>query len=291
MPCAFALARASPLARLLRRRRATDLKGVIEEIAHDSGRGAPLMKVAFRNPYFNQRDEETIVAPEGVYSGQFVYFGKKAQLTVGNVKPVGQMPEGTIVCNMERYPADRGKIAKCSGEYVTIIGHNEDAHTTKVRMPSGSKKTISSDCRAMVGIIAGGGRIEKPVMKAGNSHHKYKAKREHPPRRGAACAGFRCGDGTRGSALRACTRPTAPSHPLRPPALPLSPPLPAGNEWPKVRGVAMNPVDHPHGGGNHQHLGMASTRSRTAPPGQKVGLIAARRTGRVRGRAEVKGGE
>ena len=116
------------------------------------------MKVAFRNPYFNQRDEETIVAPEGVYSGQFVYFGKKAQLTVGNVKPVGQMPEGTIVCNMERYPADRGKIAKCSGEYVTIIGHNEDAQTTKVRMPSGSKKTISSDCRAMVGIIAGGGR-------------------------------------------------------------------------------------------------------------------------------------
>ena len=52
-------------------------------------------------------DEETIVAPEGVYSGQFVYFGKKAQLTVGNVKPVGQMPEGTIVCNMERYPGDR----------------------------------------------------------------------------------------------------------------------------------------------------------------------------------------
>ena len=268
---------------------------MIEEIAHDSGRGAPLMKVAFRNPYFNQRDEETIVAPEGVYSGQFVYFGKKAQLTVGNVKPVGQMPEGTIVCNMERYPADRGKIAKCSGEYVTIIGHNEDARTTKVRMPSGSKKTISSDCRAMVGIIAGGGRIEKPVMKAGNSHHKYKAKREHrgAPRRGAARRGAArgaCGRALRrrrGPALRPFTRPRR--HLTRF-VLP-SPPLPTGNEWPKVRGVAMNPVDHPHGGGNHQHLGMASTRSRTAPPGQKVGLIAARRTGRVRGRAEVKGGE
>ena len=141
-------------------------------------------------------------------------------------------------CNMERYPADRGKIAKCSGEYVTIIGHNEDLATTKIRMPSGVKKTISSDCRAMVGLIAGGGRIEKPVLKAGNNAHKYRAKR---------------------------------------------------NEWPKVRGVAMNPVDHPHGGGNHQHLGMASTRSRRAPPGQKVGLIAARRTGRIRGRAGVKG--
>jgi large subunit ribosomal protein L8e len=45
----------------------------------------------------------------------------------------------------------------------------------------------------------------------------------------------------------------------------------------------MNPVEHPHGGGNHQHIGHASTVSRWAPPGQKVGLIAARRTGRLRG--------
>ncbi len=213
------------------------VRGVITDVLHDPGRGAPVMKVQFRNPYKNRKDTETIVAPEGVYSGQFLYFGKKAQIAVGNVVPIGEAPEGSILCNVERYPADRGKLAKCSGEYVTIIGHNEDAGTTKVRLPSGAKKTVASSCRGMIGIIAGGGRVEKPVLKAGNSFHKYKAKR---------------------------------------------------NEWPKVRGVAMNPVDHPHGGGNHQHLGTAATISRTAPPGQKVGLIAARRTGRVRGRAEVK---
>ncbi|GME77859.1 unnamed protein product [[Candida] boidinii] len=44
----------------------------------------------------------------------------------------------------------------------------------------------------------------------------------------------------------------------------------------------MNPVDHPHGGGNHQHIGKASTMSRGAVPGQKAGLIAARRTGLLR---------
>lgn len=49
------------------------------------------------------------------------------------------------------------------------------------------------------------------------------------------------------------------------------------HSWPRTRGVAMNPVDHPHGGGNHQHIGKASTISRQAVPGQKVGLIAARR--------------
>jgi large subunit ribosomal protein L8e len=214
------------------------MRGLVTAVVHDPGRGAPLIKVAFRNPYQQGKIEETMVAPEGVYTGQFLYMGKKAQLAVGNVLPVGGLPEGTIVCNMERYPGDRGKLAKCSGEYVTIIGHNEDAATTKVRLPSGSKKTVQSSARAMVGIVAGGGRVEKPILKAGVAFHKFAAKR---------------------------------------------------NEWPKVRGVAMNPVDHPHGGGNHQHLGMAGTRSRQAPPGQKVGLIAARRTGRVRGRAVVKG--
>ncbi|MCI2414616.1 MAG: 50S ribosomal protein L2 [Candidatus Aramenus sp.] len=51
-------------------------------------------------------------------------------------------------------------------------------------------------------------------------------------------------------------------------------------KWPTVRGVAMNVVDHPHGGGLHQSVSRSSTVSRNAPPGRKVGHIAARRTGR-----------
>ena len=51
-------------------------------------------------------------AAEGMYSGQFVYAGKKAQLTVGNIMPVGCMPEGTIVSNLEEKTGDRGRIAR-----------------------------------------------------------------------------------------------------------------------------------------------------------------------------------
>ncbi|EZQ03860.1 50S ribosomal protein L2 [Candidatus Acidianus copahuensis] len=51
-------------------------------------------------------------------------------------------------------------------------------------------------------------------------------------------------------------------------------------KWPVVRGVAMNVVDHPHGGGLHASVSRSSTVSRNAPPGRKVGHIAARRTGR-----------
>lgn len=54
-------------------------------------------------------------------------------------------------------------------------------------------------------------------------------------------------------------------------------------KWPRVRCVAMNPVDHKFGGGNHQHVGRPTTISKRRPHAQLMGLIGARRTGRVRG--------
>merc|ERR1712072_472640 len=167
------------------------IKGVVKEIIHDPGRGAPLARVHFRNARSFKLDKELMPAVEGTFSGQFVYAGKKAALVVGNTMPVKSMPEGTIISNVEARPGDRGVIARCSGDYAAIIAHDLD-----------------------------------------KARHKIRVKR---------------------------------------------------NCWPKVRGCAMNPVEHPHGGGNHQHVGHPTTTSRMCVPGQKVGLIAARRTGRRTG--------
>merc|ERR1712061_552037 len=101
-----------------------------------------------------------------MYTGQFIYCGKKAQLTVGNVMPIGVMPEGTIVSNMEEKTGDRGRIARASGNYAVVIAHNPDTKRTRVKLPSAN--------RATVGIVAGGGRIDKPMLKAGRAYHKYK---------------------------------------------------------------------------------------------------------------------
>nr|DAD46999.1 TPA_asm: hypothetical protein HUJ06_016936 [Nelumbo nucifera] len=197
------------------------LKGVVTEIVHDPGRGAPLARVTFRHPFRYKHQKELFVAAEGMYTGQFVYCGKKANLMVGNVLPLRSVPEGAVVCNVEHHVGDRGVFARCSGDYAIVISHNPDNGTTRIKLPSGAKKVVPSGCRAMIGQVAGGGRTEKPLLKAGNAYHKYRVKR---------------------------------------------------NCWPKVRGVAMNPVEHPHGGGNHQHIGHASTVRRDAPPGQKVFL-------------------
>ena len=53
------------------------VKGVVNEILHDKGRGAPLARIQFRDPYRFRKITTTVVAPEGMYAGQFVYAGKK----------------------------------------------------------------------------------------------------------------------------------------------------------------------------------------------------------------------
>eukprot|EP01083_Nonionella_stella_P240293 840160_1 len=90
------------------------IKGVIKEILHDPGRGAPVAKIQFLNAYRYKRDTELMIATEGMYTGQFIYCGKKATLTVGNVLPLSSMPEGTIVCNVESRSGDRGAFARGS---------------------------------------------------------------------------------------------------------------------------------------------------------------------------------
>lgn len=140
------------------------MRGIVKEIVHDPGRGAPLAKVTFRNPYRYKLNTETFIANEGMYTGQFIYAGKTAALTVGNILPVGQMPEGTVVTNVEEKMGDRGKLARTSGNYVTIVGHNPEEGKTRVKLPSGAKKVINSASRGMIGIVAGGGRTDKPLM-------------------------------------------------------------------------------------------------------------------------------
>ena len=74
-----------------------------------------------------------------------------ATLQIGNILPIGTMPEGTIVCCLEEKMGDRGKLARASGNYATVISHNPDTKKSRVKLPSGSKKVIPSANRAIVG--------------------------------------------------------------------------------------------------------------------------------------------
>merc|ERR1712167_157974 len=88
------------------------VKGVVKDIVHDAGRGAPLAKVVFRDTYRYKHRTEYFIAVEGMYTGMFVYAGQKATLQVGNIMPVNGMPEGTIISSIEAKLGDRGTLAR-----------------------------------------------------------------------------------------------------------------------------------------------------------------------------------
>ncbi|MFC6903777.1 50S ribosomal protein L2 [Halalkalicoccus tibetensis] len=198
------------------------LRGTVVGIEHDPARSAPVADVEF-----DDGDRRLVLVPEGISTGEEIQIGISAEIKAGNTLPLAEIPEGVPVCNVESKPGDGGRFARASGVNATLITHDRDAAV--VQLPSGEVKRLSPDCRATIGVVAGGGRTEKPMVKAGSKHHKMKSR---------------------------------------------------GTKWPRVRGVAMNAVDHPFGGGGRQHPGKPKSVSRDAPPGRKVGDISSRRTGR-----------
>ena len=195
-------------------------KGVVMDIIHDPGHSAPVAVVSTDEGSFH------MLAPYGMYVGQEIEFGSMVPLSLGNIMPVGEIPEGTSVYSVELKPGDGGKLVRTAGTSALIVSHGE---RTVIQLPSKGFKSIDNRCRAVVGIISGGGRTDIPFAKAGKKIHTYRSR-----------------------AKRAY----------------------------KVSGVNMNPVDHPHGGGSHRHVGGPSTMARGTHPGRKVGRLSPKKRNR-----------
>lgn len=191
------------------------------EFIDDPGHTAPVMLVRDDNMY-----DRMFLAPEGIKIGDKIQEGPAAQLAVGSIMTIDKIPEGMPIYNIEVTPGDGGKLVRSAGSFATVVSHKD--FTTTVNMPSKQSIDVNNQCRAEIGIIAGGGMEMQPIMKAGKNFYIKHAINAY---------------------------------------------------WPGNRGVKSNSVDHPFGGKQH-HKGASSMVSRNAPPGAKVGHIAASRVGR-----------
>jgi len=200
------------------------LRGEILDIVHSSMHSSPLMLLRYEDG-----QEALIPAPNGVRVHDTVYAGPGAPAQLGCIVSINEIPTGMPVYNLERVPYNGPELVRTAGSAAVIVGKEGDK--VLVRLPS--KKTLLLDprCRAVVGIISGGGRTEKPFTKAGKKWKALKAK--------------------------------------------------GGKVFPYVSGVAKNAVDHPFGATHRRTKGRpTTTRKKGIPPGRKVGLLGARKTGR-----------
>ena len=79
-------------------------------------------------------------------------MAEKLTAEIGNIIPLGKVPEGTIVCDIELRPGDGGKMAKASGAYATVVGHTPQG--TMIRLPSGRTRYVNDYCLATVGVVS-----------------------------------------------------------------------------------------------------------------------------------------
>ncbi len=146
-----------------------NLFGSVIDLVHSVSHSAPLALVKYD-------DGETcyIVAPEGIAIGDVILSGKSNELKIGNTLELGSLPEGTSVYNIESKRGDGGKFIRASGVAGKVLAKTGDK--VVVLMPSKKEKMFSSNCRATIGMVAGGGRLEKPWVKAGKRWHAMRAR-------------------------------------------------------------------------------------------------------------------
>ncbi len=201
------------------------LKAEVVKFVDNPLHHAPLILVKYEN-----KEENHLIAPEGIAIGDIIDVGAQGRFVLGSVLPLYRFPDGAYAFNIERNAGDGGKMVKAPGSYAIVVA--KKGSDIYLKLPSKKTIVVSNECRAQVGVAAGGGRLKKPLLKAGNAYYKYHALNRY---------------------------------------------------WPKVRGVHMAAYCHPHGGKQH-HVGKPTTVPRSAPPGAKVGHIAAKATGRKKAR-------
>jgi large subunit ribosomal protein L2 len=184
-----------------------EVPGRIASIEYDPNRSARIALVIYADG-----EKRYIVAPLGVQVGDPVISSPSADIRPGNTLPLRNIPQGTLIHNVELQAGKGGQIVRSAGTSAQILA-KEDQNYATVRLPSGEDRLIRMECLATIGQV---GNVEHGNVKLGKAGRK------------------------RHLGIR-----------------------------PTVRGSAMNPNDHPHGGGEGRSpIGMPGPKTPWGKPAQ-----------------------
>jgi large subunit ribosomal protein L2 len=169
-----------------------DVPAIVERLEYDPNRTSFIALINYKDG-----EQAYIIAPQRLAVGDTVISGDKVDVKVGNSMPLGAMPVGTIVHNVEMKPGKGGQIARAAGSYAQYLGR--DAGYALLRLGSGEVRRVMLECKATVGAVSNPDHMNESLGKAGRN--VWRGRR------------------------------------------------------PSVRGTAMNPIDHPHGGGEGRTKG------------------------------------
>ena len=144
------------------------ITGKIIDLKHNKGFAAPIAIALY-----GKNEKKYMFAPEGIRVNDEIQSGSNASIKVGNTLPLRNIPEGTLVYNIELRPGDGGKLCRSPGIASKVISNL--GNEILIELPSRKQKKLNADCRATIGTITGKGRKDKPFVKAGKAHHIMRA--------------------------------------------------------------------------------------------------------------------
>lgn len=174
------------------KRRKFDVPATVERLEYDPNRTAFIALLKYEDG-----ELAYILAPQRLKVGDTVVAGERVDIKPGNAMPLGSIPVGTIIYNIEMKPGAGGKIARSAGTYGQLVG--KDAGYAQVKLMSGELRLVRGECMASIGAVSNPDNQNQHIGKAGRS--RWLGRKPHQ------------------------------------------------------RGVVMNPVDHPHGGGEGRTSG------------------------------------
>lgn len=170
----------------------TGIEGKVEAIEYDPNRTARIALVKYAD-----NELRYIIAPDNLKVGNKIISADDGDIQPGNSLPIGKIPLGSFVHNVELRPGKGGQLARSAGSSCIIV--SKDDKYSQIKLPSGEVRMILNNCKATLGVVSNLEHENISLGKAGRSRW----------------LGIR----------------------------------------PHVRGVAMNPIDHPMGGGEGKTSG------------------------------------
>jgi len=168
------------------------MPATVERLEYDPNRTAFIALIKYKDG-----ELAYIIAPQRLRAGDSVISGQRVDIKPGNAMPLGSIPVGTIIHNIEMKPGAGAKIARSAGNYAQLVG--KDAGYAQIKLMSGELRMVRGECMATIGAVSNPDNMNQHLGKAGRMRWM----------------GFK----------------------------------------PHNRGVVMNPVDHPHGGGEGRTSG------------------------------------
>jgi large subunit ribosomal protein L2 len=174
------------------KRRKFDVPATVERLEYDPNRSGFIALVRY-----SAGELSYILAPQRLKVGDSVVSGQRVDVKPGNAMPLGNMPVGTIIHNIELKIGKGGQLARSAGTFAQLVG--KDSGYAQVKLSSGELRMIHAECMATIGAVSNPDQQNVNYGKAGRMRWM----------------GYK----------------------------------------PVTRGVAMNPIDHPHGGGEGRTSG------------------------------------